>query len=72
MVRGAPRANKEVVMDERLDMEADISFDKFMDEILVTENNKKTEEEDVNEHRVKKMLREITNRPSDRTRFVRK
>ena len=62
----------EFLIESAEDMEKELSFDKFMDEILTTESSNKTEEEDINEHRVRKLMRECTNRPADRTRFVRK
>lgn len=62
----------EFLIESAEDMDKELSFDKFMDEILLTESKKKTEEEDTDEHRVRKLMRECTDRPGSKTRFVRK
>lgn len=55
------------------DLTQELEFDKFMDEILVTESDKeRTEEENIDDNPVRKMLKETTERPAGRTRFVRK
>ncbi len=57
------------------DMKKEMSFDKFMDDILVTESEKQKRrdgEDDIDENPVRKLMREVTNRPQDRTRYVKR
>lgn len=54
-------------IDEELD------FSKFMDEILVSEIKEKGSREEVlSENRVKKLISENSERPGNRTRYLRK
>lgn len=65
---------KEFLIECAEDMERELSFDKFMDEILITENYKKKESKEVDEeeHRVRNIIKKYNDRPSARTKFRRK
>lgn len=60
----------EFLIESAEDMKKELEFDKFMDEILVTESkNKIDEDKNDNDHRVRNIIREYTERPANRIRW---
>lgn len=52
------------------DFSKELEFDKFMDEILITESNKKdVKESDEEGEHARKIIREYTERPTNSTRW---
>lgn len=62
-----------IVIEGPEDFKKELTFDKFMDEIVDTEKTKKTikEETDEEEGDGRKILREYTERSNNRTRWSR-
>lgn len=60
----------EICNDPAASLDEDVDFDKFMDEILITELKKKGgQEEDLSNNRVRKLIAENIEKPQNRIRF---
>lgn len=65
--------SKDFLIECGEDLSKELTFDKFMDEILVTENSRRmTDDKQDQQNRVRLIIKESTERPSGRTKYRRK